>query len=69
MKTIFPTVGIYFDAAVRLEWFKGPVSSAGGSVAAGRVSHAGQIESEDPDEKAYPSSPGWGLVIRLTSPG
>ena len=59
---------LYFDIAVRLAWSKDRVSSASGSEAAGRVYHAGQIESEDPDEKARPGSPRWGLDVRLTSP-
>jgi len=54
---------------MRLACAKDPVSSAGGNVATGRVSHAGQIENEDPDEKAYPSSADWGLDMRLISPG
>ena len=60
---------LYFDVALGLAWSKDPERSAGGSVATGRVCLAGQIESEDPDEKAYTSSPGWGLDVRLTSPG
>jgi len=54
---------------VRLALSTDPVSSVGSSVASGRVYLAGQIESEDPDEKAYPGSPGWGLGVRITSPG
>jgi len=50
---------------VRLAWSKDPVGSTGRSVATGRVSHAGQIESEDPDEKTYPSSAERGLGMRL----
>jgi hypothetical protein len=36
--------------------------------ATGRVSHARQIKSDDPDEKGYPGPPGWGLGVRLTTP-
>jgi hypothetical protein len=50
----------YFDVVVGLAWSYDPESYAGGSVAAGRVSHAGQIKRDDPDKKGYPGSPGWG---------
>jgi hypothetical protein len=40
---------------------KYPESYAGGSVATGRASHAGQVKGDDPDEKRYPGPPGWGL--------
>jgi len=33
-------------------------SYAGGSVAAGRASHAGQVEGDDPDIKGYSSPTG-----------
>jgi hypothetical protein len=46
---------------VGLAWSNDPESYAGGSVATGRVSHAGQVKSDDPDEKGYPGPPGWGL--------
>jgi hypothetical protein len=42
-------------------------SYAGGSVATGRVSHAGQVKSEVPDQERHPGPPGWGLGIGLTS--
>jgi hypothetical protein len=42
-------------------------SYAGGSVATGRVSQAGQVKSEDPDGERHPGPPGWGLGIGLTS--
>jgi hypothetical protein len=32
---------------------------AGGGVATGRVSHAGQVKSDDPEEKQYPDPPDW----------
>jgi len=34
-------------------WPKDPDSYAGGTVAAGRTSHAGQVEGDDPDKKGY----------------
>jgi hypothetical protein len=42
-------------------------SYAGGSVASGRVSQAGQVKSEVPDEERQHGPPGWGLGIGLTS--
>jgi hypothetical protein len=44
-----------------------PESYAGGSVATGRGTHAGQVEGREPDEEAYPGPPGWGLSVRLTA--
>jgi hypothetical protein len=44
-----------------------PESYAGGSVATGRVSHAGQVKGDDPDKKGYPGPPGWGLCVRFTT--
>jgi hypothetical protein len=52
---------------VGLAWSYDPESYAGGSVAAGRVSHAGQIKGNDPDKKGYPGPPGWGLGVGLTA--
>jgi hypothetical protein len=53
---------------VGLAWSDDPVSSAGGSVAAGRVSRAGQVKGDDPDKKGYPGPPGWELGVGLTAP-
>jgi hypothetical protein len=40
------------------------------SLATGRVTLAGQVEGNGPDEKGDPGTPGWGLGVRLTtSPG
>jgi hypothetical protein len=58
----------YFDTVVGLPWSCDPDSYAGGSVAAGRVSHAGQVKGDDPDKKGYPGLPGWGLGVGLTAP-
>jgi hypothetical protein len=58
----------YFDVVVGLAWSYDPESYAGGSVAAGRVSHAGQVKGDYPDRKGYPDFPGWRLGVRLTAP-
>jgi hypothetical protein len=52
----------------KFAWSYGPESYAGGSVAIGRLSHVGQAKDDDPDEKGYPSPPGWQLGVRLTTP-
>jgi hypothetical protein len=40
------------------------------ALATGRVTLAGQVEGDGPDERGYPGPPGWGLGVRLTtSPG
>jgi hypothetical protein len=52
---------LYFDVVVGLAWSHDPESYAGSSVATGRVSHAGQVKGNDPEEKGYPGPPGWGL--------
>jgi hypothetical protein len=57
---------LYFDVVVGLAWSNDPESYAGGSVATGRASHAGQVKGDDLDEKGYPGPPGWGLG--LTTP-
>jgi hypothetical protein len=44
----------YFDVVVGLAWSYDPESYAGGSVAAGRISHARQVKGDDPDKKGYP---------------
>jgi hypothetical protein len=58
----------YFDVVVGLVWSYDPESYAGGSVAAGRVFHVGQVKGDDPDKKGYPDSPGWGLGVGSTTP-
>ncbi|KAK9878481.1 hypothetical protein WA026_022123 [Henosepilachna vigintioctopunctata] len=44
-----------------------PESYAGGSLATGRVTQAGQVGGETPDEEEHPGPPGWGLGVRLTT--
>jgi hypothetical protein len=39
----------YFVVVARLAWSNDPESYAGGSVATGRASQAGQVEGDDPD--------------------
>jgi len=44
-------------------------SYAGGSVATGRATHAGQVKGEHPDKERDPGPPGWGLgVLLVTAP-
>jgi hypothetical protein len=37
------------------------------ALATGRVTIAGQVEGDVPDERGYPGPPGWGLGVRLTT--
>jgi hypothetical protein len=53
---------------VGLAWSYDPERYAGSSVAAGKVSFAGQVKGDDPDKKGYPGPPGWGLDVGLTAP-
>jgi hypothetical protein len=48
-------------------WSLDPESYAGGSIATGRGSHAGQVKGDDPDEKGHPGPPGRGLGVGLTT--
>ena len=52
---------------LELAWSKDSESYAGGSVATGRVFHAGQVKGDDPDKKGYPSCPGCGLGMEQTT--
>jgi hypothetical protein len=40
---------LYFDVVVGLVWSNDPENFAGGSIATGRDTHAGQVEGGDPD--------------------
>jgi hypothetical protein len=37
------------------------------ALATGRVTFAGHVEDDGPDERGYPGTPGWGLGVRLTT--
>jgi len=52
---------------VGLAWSNGPESYAGGSVATGRIFHAGQVKDDDPDEEGHSGPYGWGLGVRPTT--
>jgi len=51
-----------------LAYLEDPECYAGGSVATGRVSLAGQDKSERSDEERYPGPPGWGLRRWTSTP-
>jgi hypothetical protein len=57
----------YFDVVVGLVRSNDPESSAGGSVATGRVSHAKQFKGDDPDKKGCLGPPSWGTVTGRNS--
>ncbi len=48
-------------------WSNDPESCAGGRDATGMASHARQVKGDDPYKKGYPSPPGWGLGLRMTT--
>jgi hypothetical protein len=37
------------------------------ALATGRVTFAGHVKGDGPDEKGYPGPSGWGLGVRLTT--
>jgi hypothetical protein len=43
------SLGLYFDVVVGLVWSNDPESYAGGSMATGRATHAGQVQGDDSD--------------------
>jgi hypothetical protein len=49
----------YFDVVVGFAWSCDPEIYAGGSVAAVKFSHAGQVKGDDPDKTGYPDILGW----------
>ena len=55
----------------RLPWCNDPESYAGGSVATGRATLAGQVKGEHPDKERYTGPPGSGLGrwASIPSPG
>ena len=52
----------------RLAWCNDPESYAGGSVATGRATLAGQVKGEHPDKERYAGPPGWGLGRWASTP-
>jgi hypothetical protein len=58
---------LYFEAVAGLASSEDPESYAGGSIATGRDSNAGQDKRDDPDKKGHPGPPGWGLGVGLTT--
>ena len=52
----------------RLAWCNDPESYAGGSVATGRATLAGQVKGEYPDKVRCTGPPGWGLVRWASNP-
>jgi hypothetical protein len=57
----------YFDIVAGLVRSEDPKSYAGGSIATGSCSHAGQVKGDDSDRKGYPDPPGWVLGVGLTN--
>ena len=51
----------------RLAWCNDPESYAGGSVATGRATLAGQVKGEHPDKERYYGPPGWELGVLLAT--
>jgi len=45
-----------------------PESQVGGSIAAGRVTQAGQVKGDNTDKKGNPGPPGWGLGVGGNDP-
>jgi len=52
----------------RLAWCNDPESYAGGSIATGRATLAGQVKGEHPDKERYTGPPGWGLGRWASTP-
>lgn len=57
----------YFDVVVCLAWSKDPEGYAGGRVATGWASRAGEVKGEKSDETEQSRPPGWGLGVRPTN--
>jgi hypothetical protein len=57
----------YFVVVVGLAWPHNSESYAGGSIATGRIIHAGKVKVDDPKKKEYPGPPVWGLGVGLTT--
>jgi len=52
----------------RLVWCNDPENYAGGSVATGRATLAGQVKGEHPDKERYTVPPGWELGRWTSTP-
>ena len=52
----------------RLAWCNDPESYAGGSVATGSATLAGQVKGEHPDKERYTGLLGWGLGRWVSTP-
>jgi hypothetical protein len=52
---------------VGVVWSEVRESSAGGILATVRVSNTGQVRADAPEEKRYPSPPGWKLAVIVHS--
>jgi hypothetical protein len=50
---------------VELAWSYDPESYAGGSVATGRITLAGQVKGDDADKKGYTGPQSWGVWRRV----
>jgi hypothetical protein len=61
------TKAFFFCRERRLLCCNDPESYAGGSVATGRVTLAGQVKGEHPDNERYSGPPGWGLGVLLVT--
>jgi len=57
-----------FCRARKLAWCNDPESYAGGSVATGRATLAGQVIGEHPDKKIYTGPPGCSLGRWASAP-
>ena len=67
MKYLHLDEGI-FCRVRRLAWCNDPESYAGGSVATGRATLAGQVKGQHPDKERYTSPSGWGLGRWASTP-
>jgi hypothetical protein len=56
---------LHLIVVVGFECPRDPESYVGGSVATGRVTHAGQVKGWEPDEEGYPDPANWGLGVGL----
>ena len=64
---VSPTLRRHYCRVKRLACCNDPESYAGGSIATGRATLAGQVKGEHPDKERYPGPPGWGLCVLLAT--